>query len=308
LTKDYGTVYEKARIGNYSEGYVKVMGYWLFYRSFGELGKRGIILAVHGGPGGSQDGMTKIAKFVDDGFRVVMYDQLGSGKSERPASELLYSMERYVDEIEGVRQTLNLGRVHMYGVSFGGFLNIGYAVKYSKNLASLMTQSGTCSSPLAIKEMMRLRSEAPGWVPETMDKCEAVKDFHNPDYLKAVDYLYRQHLCRLDPLPPDIRFFPLQTRLEEVNPVYRLMWGLHEFYPTGNSKYWDVTDQLSEIECPTLVTCGRYDEITPKNAELLHERIRGSKLHIFEGCSHMPILEDEERFFDVHRDFLKQVA
>jgi proline iminopeptidase len=306
LPTDYGTIYETARIGNYSEGYVKVMGYWLFYRSFGEP-KVGTILCIHGGPGGGQDNMTKMAEFADEGYRVAMYDQLGSGKSEKPASELLYTMERYVEEIEGVRQALGLGRVNMFGVSFGGFLNIGYAVKYSGNLESLMTQSGTSSSPLAISEMMRLRSEAPSWVPETMDKCEASNDLHNLEYLKAADYLYRQHTCRLDPLPPNIRFFPLQTKLEGVNFVYRLMWGLHEFYPTGNSKYWDVTSRLGEIRCPTLVTCGEYDEITSKNAELLHQGIRDSKIHIFKGCSHAVAEEDRESFFQVHRDFLRQL-
>jgi pimeloyl-ACP methyl ester carboxylesterase len=56
------------------------------------------------------------------------------------------------------------------------------------------------------------------------------------------------------------------------------------------------------------VTRGRYDEITPRSAELLHAWIKGSKLHIFERCSHTPILEDVEKFFEVHRDFLRQVA
>ena len=304
-----GPIYETARIKDYSEGFVKVLGHWLFYRSFNESGKRGTILAVHGGPGAGQGGMAKIAQLSEKGFRVVMYDQLGAGRSESPESELLYSMERYVDEIEGVRATLNLGKVHMYGVSFGGFLNVGYAVKYSRNLASLMTQSGTSSSHLAIEEMMRLRNEAPTWVHETMDRCEAGNDLHGAEYLKAVDYLYRQHLCRADPLPPDIaQWFPLQTRLENVNRVYRLMWGLHEFYPTGNSKYWDVTSQLDQIDCPTLVTCGEFDEITPKNAELLHDRIRGSELHIFEKCSHVIVAENPREFFRVHGEFLDKVS
>lgn len=304
-----GPFYETARIKDYSEGYVKALDHWLFYRSFGETGKRGTILAVHGGPGAGQDGMTRIAQFSEKGFRVVMYDQLGAGKSEKPASELFYSMERYVEEIEGVRTALSLGKVHMYGVSFGGFLNIGYAVKYSKNLASLMTQSGTSSAPVAIEEMMRLRNEAPSWVHETMDRCEAIQDLHDPEYLKATDYLYRRHLCRADPLPPDIeRWFPIKTRLENVNPVYRLMWGLHEFYPTGNSKYWDVTSQLDRIECPTLVTCGEFDEITPKNAELLHRHIRSSELRVFRDCSHLIVVENPQEFFRVHGDFLDKVA
>lgn len=253
--------------------------------------------------------MTRIGQFAEQGFRVVMYDQLGTGRSEKPASKLLYSMERYVEEIEGVRTTMKLGKVHMYGVSFGGFLNIGYAVKYSRNLSSLMTQSGTSSSPLAIEEMVRLRNEAPSWVHETMDRCEATNDLHSAEYLKALDYLYRQHLRRADPLPPDIaQWFPLQTRLENVNRVYKLMWGLHEFYPTGNSKYWDVTSQLNQIDCPALVTCGEFDEITPKNAKLLHDHIRGSELHIFEKCSHVIVAENPEEFFRVHGEFLDRVS
>jgi proline iminopeptidase len=302
-----GLVYESARIRDYSEGYVKVLGYWLFYRSFGESGTRGTVLCLHGGPGGGQGGMTWLGKLSEEGFRVVMYDQLGAGRSDKPASELLYSMERYVEEVEGVRQTLSLGRVHLWGGSFGAFLNVGYAVKYSKNLASLMPSSGTSSSPLAIAEMMRLRREAPSWVQVTLEKYEGLNDLPNPEYLKAVDYLYRKHTCSLDPLPPGYRM-PSETRLEDTSLVYKLMWGAHEFYPTGNMKYWDVTDQLGIIDCPTLITCGEYDEITPRNSELLHDGIRNSKLHIFEGCTHSARREKPDEYYQVHSDFLRSLA
>ncbi len=302
-----GLVYESARIKDYSEGYVKVLGYWLFYRSFGEAGTRGNILCIHGGPGSGQGGMARLAEFTEDGFRVVMYDQLGAGRSDKPASELLYSMERYVEEIEGVRQNLKLGTVHMWGGSFGAFLDVGYAVKYSRNLASLMASSGTSSSPVAIAEMMRLRNEAPSWVSETMDKYEGLKDLRNPEYLKAVDYLYRKHICNLDPLPPGFHL-PGETRLEDTGFVYKLMWGAHEFYPTGNSKYWDVTSQLGNVDCPTLITCGEYDEITPKNSELLRSGIRDSKLHVFEGCTHSASREKPEEYRQVHEDFLKSLT
>jgi len=298
--------YEIAKTKNYSEGYVKTMGYWLFYRSFGEPGSKGTILCVHGGPGSGQERMTRMANLTEEGLRVIMYDQLGAGKSEKPSNERLYTVERYVDEIEAMRQGLNLGKIHLFGVSFGGFLNVGYGIKYPKNLVSLIIQSGTSSSPVAIAELKRLRNEAPKWVPDTMNRYEEIKDFFNPEYLKAVDYLYRQHICRLDPLPPDIHF-PAETRLSDLNYVYRLMWGLHEFYPTGNATNWDVTDNLGSIDCPAMISCGRYDAITPKNSELLHSRIRGSKLHVFESSSHMPIRECPQEFFQVIREFLAQL-
>jgi proline-specific peptidase len=170
-----------------------------------------------------------------------------------------------------------------------------------------MPSSGTSSSPVAIAELMRLRREAPSWVSEALEKHESLHDLRNPEYLKAVDYLYRKYTCSLDPLPPPIHF-PGETRLENTNFVYKLMWGAHEFYPTGNSKYWDVTSQLGNIDCPTLITCGEFDEITPTNSELLHHGIRGSKLHIFGGCTHSASWEKPEEYYQTHRDFLRSLS
>ncbi len=304
-----GPVHELVRTKDYSEGYVKALGYWLFYRSFGDSNRKGTVLCLHGGPGGSQDGLSTMSRLTDHGFRVVMYDQLGCGKSQAPPDKLLYNVNRYADEVEGVRQALKLGRVHLWGGSWGGFLNVAYAVKYSDNLGSLLPSSGTCSVPVCIEEFLRLRSELPKKVRETLEKYEATEDYKNVDYLRALEFVYRKHVCRLDPWPPQIRS-PLERRLGGggAGAVYKLMWGENEFFPVGNLRYWDVTGELGRIECPTLITCGEYDEVTPRNSQLLHRGIRGSKMVVFKGCSHMARYEDPESFFGVLREFLSGVA
>ena len=79
-----GVVHELVKTKDYSEGYVKALGYWLFYRSFGDGYRKGTVLCLHGGPGGSQDGLSTLSRLTKYGFRVVMYDQLGCGKSQAP--------------------------------------------------------------------------------------------------------------------------------------------------------------------------------------------------------------------------------
>lgn len=306
MTKVSDAVYEQLRLDDYLEGYVNVLGHWLFFKSFGGSGKAGTILCLHGGPGGGHDMGTPMARLTQDGYRVVFYDQLGAGKSDHPRDKLLYTVEMYVDEVEGVRQALGLGKVHLWGASWGAFLGVGYGVKYSANLKSLMVQSGTCSVPLCRAEFLRLREELPKDILETLKKHEAREEYSDPEYLKTVEFVYRKHVCRLDPWPPFMR--PLVERTGATGGlVYKLMWGENEFLPVGNLLYWDVTRELGNIECPTLVTCGEFDEVTPANSELIHRGVKNSKFVVFKDCSHMVMYEDPEEYLRVHKDFLKSV-
>jgi proline-specific peptidase len=282
---------------------------WLFYRSFGDGLRKGTVLCLHGGPGGSQDNLSSLSRLTGHGFRVVMYDQLGCGKSQAPTDRMLYSVDRYAEEVEGVRHTLRLGKVHLWGGSWGAFLSVAYAVKHSDNLRSLLPSSGTSSVPVCIKEFMRLRAELPKRIRGALEKYEAADDYSNVNYLRALEYVYKKHVCRLDPWPPQLRS-PLERRLGGggPSPVYRLMWGENEFFPTGNLRYWDITDRLDSVVCPTLITCGEYDEVTPKNSELLREGIANSKMVVFKNCSHTSRYEDPERFFSTVSDFLEGVT
>jgi len=309
MSKTVCPVHELVKTKDYSEGYAKALGYWLYYRSFGDSNRKGTVLCLHGGPGGSQSGLGSMARLTDYGFRVVMYDQLGCGRSQAPPNKLLYNVERYAEEVEGLRQALKLGKVHLWGGSWGGFLNVAYAIKYSRNLKSLLPSSGTCSVPVCIEEFLRLRSELPRKIRETLEKYEAMEDYSNTNYLRAVEFVYKRHLCRLDPWPPQMSS-PVERRLGGggFGAVYKLMWGENEFFPVGNLRYWDVTDQLHMIECPTFITCGEFDEVTPKNSALLHEGIQGSKMMVFKGCSHSARYEDPEHYFHAHQEFLDQAT
>src|SRR5207245_11213006 len=85
------------------------------------------------------------------------------------------------------------------------------------------------------------------------------------------------------------------------------MTGPNEFTIIGTIKDWDVTDRLPTIHLPTLVTVGRYDEVTPRVAESIHRGIKGSKLVRFEKSAHLAMWEERAHYIEVLRDFLDHV-
>jgi proline iminopeptidase len=193
--------------------------------------------------------------------------------------------------------------MHLIGSSYGGLLTIAYALKYQKNLKCMVTIGGLANVPLTVAEMDRMKSELPPDVVEVLKKYEAVGDYENPEYLKAVDVFYRKHLCRLPEWPKELVY-----SLEHISkPVYHTMNGPNEFTIMGNMRYWDVTNQLHTIRIPTLVTGGRYDEVSTKVARSIHKGIKKSKLVTFANSSHLPMWEEREKFITVVQKFLKSV-
>jgi len=92
-----------------------------------------------------------------------------------------------------------------------------------------------------------------------------------------------------------------------ANPeVYHSMNGPSEFHVIGTLKDWDITDRLGQIEAPTLVFSGRYDEVTPAITEAAHRAIPGSEYVVLEESSHTAQAEEPERTLELVRDFISR--
>ena len=89
--------------------------------------------------------------------------------------------------------------------------------------------------------------------------------------------------------------------------AYTMMWGPSEFLATGSYKDLDIAGQLAEISVPTLFTCGRYDLTRPEETAWYQSLVPGAELDVFEQSSHMPHLEETERYLQVLRGFLRRV-
>jgi pimeloyl-ACP methyl ester carboxylesterase len=114
----------------------------------------------------------------------------------------------------------------------------------------------------------------------------------------------RRYLCRLPIAPLDM----CQDYLARNQQVYEAMWGPSEFYATGVLADWDVEHRLSEIDVPTLILSGRYDEATPAHQRRLRDGIRGSQWTMLEHSAHLTFVEEPDRYYEIVGAFLERVG
>ena len=284
-------------------------GHEIHYLVYGE-GEETLI-GLHGGPGGTHRYLVRLGELAGDGLQVVLYDQLGSGLSDRPDDDSLWTTPYFVGELETVRQKLGLGRMHVFGQSWGGILALQYALDHPDAVASLVLSNTAASIPECVQGMGRLRTELPPDLYSTLLRHEATGEYEHPDYKAAVKQLYIRHLRRSTPFDPERA---LREFAEIVEPItgdmgrpYYVMWGPNEFAATGNLLDWDVTDRLGEIRVPALILCGWYDEVTVSCHRTLADGIPDNEFLIFGNSSQITILEKEaDLYLDAIRGFLRR--
>ncbi len=263
------------------EGRIPFRGHETWYRDVGEEGSVPL-LCLHGGPGSTHNYFEPLEQLAEGGRRVVLYDQLGCGNSDRPDDPDLWTLELFLDEVATVRDALGLDRTHLLGTSWGSMLALEYVLGKPEGVVSLTLNSPPTATETWAAEAARLRAPLPA------DEKAAEEEF------------WRRHICRLDPWPDCIA----RGRAQKGKQVYETLWGASEWNPDGRLRDWDVRPRLAEIDLPTLITSGRYDECTPALAEEAQRGIRGSERVLFEESSHTAFVEEPERFRAVLADFL----
>jgi len=128
-----------------TEGRIPFKGHSTWYTIVGEGEEPGKLplLLLHGGPGGAHDYMESMGELARGGRRVIMYDQLGCGKSPVPSNPDMWTIELFVEEVDVVRQALGLERLHILGQSWGGMLGMEYALTQPEGVESMVI----CDSP-----------------------------------------------------------------------------------------------------------------------------------------------------------------
>jgi proline iminopeptidase len=286
---------------NEERGEVEVDGGTVRYRILGD-GDRTLVL-LHGGPGGGSLYLKPLERLAGRGRRVVLYDQLGCGESDRPHDSSLWRADRFVDELELLRRQVELDVFDLYGHSWGGMLATDYALAHQQHLRSLVLASTIADAALLRREMERLLQGFPPDLRETLRGHEEAGTTDSAEYQDAIMAVYRRHLCRSDPWPPEV----VTTFEAFAMDVYVPMWGPSEFAFDGNLSDWDRVDRLHEIHVPTLITVGRHDELTPACSQQIHQRIPDSRLVVFEEGSHMTFWEETESYLRVVDEFLSSV-
>ena len=160
------------------------------------------LLLLHGGPAATHEYFECFEGWLPAaGIEFIYYDQLGSAHSDQPKDPDLWTVERFVEEVEQVRKALGLGKENFFllGHSWGGILATEYALKYQEHLKGLIISNMMSSAVdyAAYAADVLAKQMDPAALAE-IRAIEAAGDFGNPRYMELlVPHYYAQHICRL---------------------------------------------------------------------------------------------------------------
>ena len=292
------------------DGYIDASGALIYYIEFGQGAP---LLIVHGGPGASHDYFLPWLLPLARTNRLIFIDERGSGRSERLEDVHQYTVENMVEDVEAVRQALNLGKISLLGHSYGGVLAQAYALKYQKNLSHLVLASTFPSTKQMNDILAHERDQMPADKLARLLELEKAglygkgaiweRGRYSEEYEKLAwgdgyfPFLFGAH--------PDANYDPTTDNAGQSWELYREMWGSDgEFVIDGNLKSVEYVDRLPTIKVPTLVICGDHDECDPSLSKEMNEKIAGSKLVICPNAGHLAFEDQPNLWLSSVRDFI----
>jgi L-proline amide hydrolase len=303
------TYCQSMEMANVVEGFAPFREWQTWYRVTGDLNSGPTpLVVVHGGPGCSHDYVLALAQLAERGRPVVHYDQVGGGRSTHMPEKGgdFWTVDLFLDELENLLVHLGINdRYFLLGQSWGGMLGAEHGIRRPAGLKALVISNSPASMALWASEAKVLRGQLDPEVEAALDRHEAAGTIDDPEYLAAQKVYYDLHVCRVVPNPREV----LRTTdlLDEDPTVYHLMNGPNEFFCIGTltvRDHWSVVDEVHKITAPTLLASGRFDEATPATMQPFFDDIPDVRWEIFENSSHMPFVEEPDRYLDVVEGFL----
>ena len=289
------------------EEYVETPHGRVYFEREGDLARGAVVLAA-GGPGVGHDHYHPWFSRLATRSAVVYIDYSGCGRSDRLPDGHEYTIELFADNIDAVRQRLELDAVDLIGLSFGGFPAVEYALRQPGAVRRLVLSNAQVS--------------AAGWQRTNIDGVNTELQRLFPGEWRQICRLRERGVRSLDAeyqelvarVVPDLEWVdpwghpPLSREGGFEEAVYRSVVGSDpEWIVEGTLRGYDPLPRLRELQAPTLVLSGRYDRLTPPSiAHEIHDALAPDrrKLHIFERSAHRPWVEESDEYFDVVGRFL----
>jgi proline-specific peptidase len=273
---------------------VKLNGCEIYYEVHGNPDGETIFF-IHGGPGMSDcRGDIKSFSALGDVYQLVFMDNRGSGRSEEVPP---YTHQQWVDDIDALRKHLRIDKINILGGSYGGYLTLEYVLRYQENVSRAILRDTAANdryNHLSIQKA--LDSNLPGINEEMLDKLFEGKVSSNEEFREMINAILPLYTVKANEAKDK----------EKLDGIY-FHYQTHNYAFSENKKTYDVSGRLGEIKVPVLITVGAHDWITPVEcSKELAAGIPNNEFVIFENSGHSPQVEENGRYIELIRDFLKQ--
>ena len=261
---------------------LETQGISLHYETFGDRGKPPLMLIAGLGGVGAGWG-PQIERFAAEHF-VVLPDHRGTGQTTRAADG--YTIAQHAADMASLIAHLDIGPAYIVGSSTGG----------------------------AIAQLMALDLAPP------VRSVTMASSFARPDGFMRHQFALRRKLVALGDMQTAYScaaLFLFSPRYASENPQRVAAWADRAAAQPGEPEIalkridmimaHDAFARLGDIRQPVLVVCGSDDFCTPLHmSEEIAGAIPKAELKVLPGAGHFVYIEQEQRYFDTVRAFVRR--
>ena len=257
------------------------------------------LLCMHGGPGGTSRSFYHLSEIAKD-RPVIMFDQLGSGKSDHHQDTSLLKVEKFVEQVEAIRAELQLNEFYLVGSSWGTALALEYYSKYPDGVKGIIFNSPYFSTSIWSEDAKALIANLPDSIQVAIQVAERDSSFDTDAYAAANRFFLSKHGRRNELIK-----HPYDTTASRGSAfVYNYMWGPSEFTAKGTLKHYDNISSLKKVQVPTLFTTGEFDEARPETIKGLSQMVEGSKFVVIPNAAHYSLNDNRPAVIKAMKDFI----
>ena len=266
------------------------------------------VVLISGGPGSAHVGMHSfdtLANFC----KLIYVDGYGRGKSDVAKDLNEYTLDRDIEDIEGIRKVLKLETISVLGHSYGGLVAQGYALRYPAHVKKLILASTFHSYVMWQENDDNSNQEIKENYPEIWDTLTKLRrqglissdSLHQLIYGKVpYGFLYgynpENFLRGIDATYPNAFNYPL---------YYQMVGKDGDFIVGSDIGNFDFRKELKNLKMPVLIVAGRYDRVAvPKMQMMYKEYCPQAKFVMFERSGHNPQVEEKRKLYDLVKEFM----
>jgi len=222
---------------------------------------------------------------LSEKFKVILFDNRGAGRTDKPKID--YSIKLFVDDTVGLMDALKIEKAHVFGHSMGGYIAQELVFNYPEKVGKLILCATSCGGS---KQVIG-SDHAWGLITRQL---KYYKIFELVNLL--MELLFTEEFIQNNPKADKETYQKIVKKPIPIHAYRRQFTALMSF---------SAWVKLKRIKSPTLILHGKKDILIPsQNADILADRIPGSKKIIFEDSSHGMHLDNVEKLTQVMLDFL----